>query len=62
MAEVPNALKKWFVAHFITDIIFAVPLFLFPSAFLGALGWSVVDPFAARLVAAARRPTTTMNM
>jgi len=33
--------------------MFAVPLFLFPDAFLRALGWTVVDPMAARGVAAA---------
>jgi len=31
--------------------MFAVPLFLFPVAFLRALGWTVVDPMAARGVA-----------
>jgi hypothetical protein len=33
--------------------MFAVPLFLFPDDFLRALGWTVVDPMAARGVAAA---------
>jgi hypothetical protein len=51
--EVPRALRRWFVVHGVVDWIFAVPLFLFPDAFLPALGWTVVDPMAARGVAAA---------
>lgn len=50
---VPRALKCWFVVHGVVDWTFAVPLFLFPDAFLRALGWTVVDPMAARGVAAA---------
>lgn len=50
---VPNALKNWFVIHFAADVIFAVPLFLFPHAFLSLLGWQTIDPFATRIVAAA---------
>lgn len=53
MDEAPAALKRWFVVHFVADVVFAVPLLLFPHTFLSALGWSIVDPFAARLVAAA---------
>lgn len=51
--EVPSALRKWFIFHFVADIVFAVPLFLFPEAFLGLFGWECVDPVASRLVAAA---------
>jgi hypothetical protein len=51
--SVPSSLRTWFVAHFVADIIFAVPLFVAPGAFLGFLGWSSVDPIATRLVAAA---------
>lgn len=50
---VPRALRGWFVVHGVVDWMFAVPLFLFPEAFLRALGWAVVDPMAARGVAAA---------
>jgi hypothetical protein len=50
---VPEALKKWFVIHFIVDTVVAVPLFLFPQPFLSLLGWQVIDPFSARIVAAA---------
>ncbi|HEU4369523.1 MAG TPA: hypothetical protein VFV05_14975 [Methylomirabilota bacterium] len=51
--EVPGALRRWFVAHFVVDWVFALPLLVFPDAFLRALGWPVVDPMAARGVAAA---------
>jgi hypothetical protein len=50
---VPTALRRWFVIHGLLDWIFAVPLFVSPDAFLGMLGWAVVDPMAARGVAAA---------
>jgi len=51
--ELPKALRNWFLVHFIIDIIFAIPLMFIPVLFLGSLGWQVVDPIAARLVAAA---------
>jgi len=51
--EVPRALRRWFVLHGVVDWVFAVPLFLCPDAFLRAFGWTVVDPMAARGVAAA---------
>ena len=51
--EIPQGLKRWFVVHGVVDWMFAIPLFLFPDAFLRALGWAVVDPMAARGVAAA---------
>ena len=50
---VPPGLKMWFVVHCILDLIFAVPLMLFPVRFLHLLGWQAVDPVATRLVAAA---------
>ena len=50
---VPPSLRRWFVAHFLADVVFAVPLFVAPAAFLGFLGWSSVDPISTRLVAAA---------
>ena len=49
----PPSLRTWFVAHFVADVLFAVPLFVAPRAFLGLLGWSCVDPISTRLVAAA---------
>lgn len=51
--EVPSALRRWFVVHCVIDWLFAIPLLVIPEAFLGALGWPVVDPLAARGVAAA---------
>ena len=50
---VPPGLRTWFVVHFAADLAVALPLFIAPKAFLGALGWSCVDPIATRLVAAA---------
>ncbi len=52
-SEVPQALRKWFLVHFLIDFIFAIPLMIIPVQFLNSLGWQVVDPVAARLVAAA---------
>jgi hypothetical protein len=51
--EVPIALKRWFVLHFAVDITFAIPLMIIPELFLTFLGWTVVDPIATRIVAAA---------
>ncbi len=53
MDTVTKGLRNCFVAHFAADIAFALPLFLVPREFLTLLGWTSVDPFAARLVAAA---------
>jgi hypothetical protein len=50
---VPVALRRWFVFHFIADMIFAVPLLLAPAAFLRTLGWVEIDPVTARMVGAA---------
>jgi hypothetical protein len=50
---VPQALKTWFVIHFVTDMLFAIPLMLAPSWALGLFGWSSIDPYTARLVSAA---------
>jgi len=48
-----NALRKFFVLHFVIDVVSAIPLFLSPKLLLTTLGWQVVDPVAARMVAAA---------
>jgi hypothetical protein len=53
MATVPTSLRRWFVFHFVADLIFAIPLIAAPVATLRALGWTVVDPVAPRLVGAA---------
>ncbi len=50
---VPLALRRWFVVHFIADVVAAVPLFVAPVWILGLLGWPAVDPISTRLVAAA---------
>ncbi|MBA3819056.1 MAG: hypothetical protein H0X17_09210 [Deltaproteobacteria bacterium] len=50
---VPQALRRWFVVHFIADVVAAVPLFVAPAWVLGLLGWPAVDPISTRLVAAA---------
>jgi len=50
---VPPSLRRWFVVHFVVDLLFAVPLLAAPELLLGWLGWIAVDPVAARLVGAA---------
>ena len=50
---VPASLRRWFVVHFVADIIFAVPLVLVPVNLLQVLGWPTVDPLTARMVGAA---------
>jgi hypothetical protein len=52
-ARVSPWLRRWFVVHFVADLLFAIPLFLAPTAFLSAVGWQAVDPFTARIAAAA---------
>jgi hypothetical protein len=51
--DIPVSLRRWFVAHFVVDVAFAVPLLVAPGAFLRALGWTTVDPVSSRLVGAA---------
>ena len=51
--SIPQSLKTWFVIHFALDVIFAIPLMVAPTWFLGLLGWQAIDPISARLVAAA---------
>jgi len=51
-ANVPTALRRWFLVHFAVDMIFAVPVFFAPREVLGFFGWTAVDPLAARLAAA----------
>jgi hypothetical protein len=51
--DVPAALRTWFLVHFAIDMLVGLPLFLAPREVLGLLGWIVIDPFAARLTAAA---------
>lgn len=51
--DVPAGLRRWFVVHFVADMVFALPMFLAPVRFLRTFGWTCVDPIATRLVAAA---------
>ncbi|RAL25250.1 hypothetical protein DL240_03295 [Lujinxingia litoralis] len=51
--SVPAALRRWFIVHFVADLLFALPLMVAPTAFLTTLGWESVDPISARLVGAA---------
>jgi hypothetical protein len=51
--DVPRALRTWFIAHFMVDYLFGLPLLLFPVQVLGFLGWPAIDVLAARLVGAA---------
>ena len=53
MKSVPPRLRRWFVVHFVTDLLFALPLVFAPVATLKALGWTTIDPVAPRLVGAA---------
>jgi len=50
---VPKGLRIWFVVHFVADLLFALPLFFAPEFTLKLFGWTTVDPFTTRLVAAA---------
>lgn len=50
---VSKGLRRWFVIHFILDVIFGIPLILVPVPFLSFFGWSTIDPITARLVCAA---------
>jgi hypothetical protein len=51
--EVPITLRRWFVAHFVVDLLVGLPLLVAPGFVLGALGWTTIDPASARLVGAA---------
>lgn len=50
---VPTSLRRWFIVHFVADVVVAVPLLAVPTMFLRTLGWAAVDPIAARMVGAA---------
>jgi hypothetical protein len=51
--EVPVTLRRWFVAHFVVDLLVGLPLLLAPALLLRPLGWTTVDGSSARLVGAA---------
>ena len=50
---VPDSLRRWFVVHFVVDMLFALPLLIAPLPLMRLFGWQTVDPFTARLVGAA---------
>lgn len=51
--DIPRSLTIWFRIHFAIDYLIGIPLFFFPFQTLSFFGWTVIDPTAARLVAAA---------
>jgi hypothetical protein len=56
MKKIPSSLRYWFVAHFVIDFLFAIPLLVAPMATLNFLGLEITTPEAtllARLVGAA---------
>ncbi len=48
-----KSLRVWFLIHFVVDIIFAIPLLLFPEWNLGLFGLKTVETVTPRLVGAA---------
>ncbi len=51
--QLPNSLRSWFVAHFIVDMIFAIPMFLAPAWVSDLIGIEGEGVLTIRLVAAA---------
>tara|TARA_Y100000310_G_C20154837_1_gene566414 strand:- start:197 stop:577 length:381 start_codon:yes stop_codon:yes gene_type:complete len=51
--KVPPSLQKWFIAHFIVDMIFGIPLLFFPFWTLNLFGITITTSVTARLVGAA---------
>lgn len=51
--HIPTGLRTWFVIHFVVDILFGIPLLMFPQVVLGLFGWTTYDPIMTRLVGAA---------
>lgn len=51
--DIPASLRRWFVAHFVVDLLVGLPLLIVPAAALGMLGWTVIDTVSARVVGAA---------
>ena len=52
-SDVPDRLRFWFVVHFVVDMLFGIPLLLFPDLLLSILNWTEIDPIMTRLVGAA---------
>lgn len=53
MKEIPTSLRRWFVIHFVVDMIVGIPLLFFPEFVMPLLGWTPIDPIASRVVGAA---------
>lgn len=53
MAKVPHSLRTWFIIHFVVDILFGVPLLLFPNYIASLFGIGLVEPVTPRIVGAA---------
>jgi len=51
--DVPPSLRTWFLVDAAVDVLVAAPLLFAPELTLGHLGWTTIDPIAARLVGAA---------
>jgi hypothetical protein len=51
--EVPNSLKRWFLVHFIIDLLFAIPLIFAPVYFLQLFNFQITEPLMAQLVGSA---------
>jgi hypothetical protein len=51
--RIPNSLRRWFVVHFVLDVLFGLPLLLAPEIMLPLFGWRPIDPILSRLVGAA---------
>jgi len=50
---VPPSLRKWFVIHFVADMLTGLPLLFIPEIVMPLLGWQNIDPIATRVVGAA---------
>ena len=51
--NIPRSLRTWFIIHFFADIIFGIPMLLFPELIFPLLGWTSIDPISIRVVGAA---------
>jgi hypothetical protein len=60
--EIPASLRRWFVAHFIVDLMFALPLLVAPATTLQLFGFSGTDPVSPRLVGAALLAIGTQSL
>ena len=51
--EIPKLLRIWFIIHFITDMIFAIPLLFFSTWTLNLFGFPLENLLFVRIVGAA---------